>query len=485
MTTQGSVPPKAPDVSETPNAAADTPSYGTTGFAADTGADTLRESARRYITKVRGGDPGALPALLGLVVLFIAFGFTTHRFFTVGNLANVPGQAGPTIVIAMGLVFVLLVGEIDLSAGTAAGACSAAMAVALNHNGNIDKVVHGGIYGAYVTMMVIGVAVTIWQRMWFAAAAASLGTALLVTSSAGNQVLALLLCITTGTVIGVLTGTMVARVGIPSFVVTLALFLGWQGVVLLFQGSSDGIPTRRFSLIAGFEGKNLAPVWGWVVFGVFVGLYAFVTLFRSIRRSAQGLSSEPMALVVLRIAILTVVGAASVYFLNQDRQPGKAVFRGMPRVIPVILGLLVIFSLLLTKTAFGRYLYAVGGNAEAARRAGINVPRIRISAFAICSSLAAFGGVLLASYSGGVNSAAGGGNTLLYAVGAAVIGGTSLFGGRGRVRDAILGGLVIQLIPNGLGLHPNLNAAYVYVITGGFLILAASVDAASRKRNAT
>lgn len=484
MTTDESVPPKASDVSETPTTVA-TPSFATTGFAADTGATSLREAAGRYVTKVRGGDPGALPALLGLVVLFLAFGFTTHRFFTVGNLANVPGQAGPTIVIAMGLVFVLLVGEIDLSAGTAAGACSAAMAVALNHNGDLEKVLHGGIYGAYVAMMVIGVAVALWQRLWIACFAAALGTVLIVTGSAGNQWLALLLCITTGTVIGTLTGTMVARVGIPSFVVTLALFLAWQGVILLFQGSADGIPTRRFSLVAGFEGKNLAPVWGWVVYAVFVGLYAFVTVFRSMRRRAQNLSSEPMALVLLRIAILTIVGAAGVYFLNKDRQPGPAVFRGMPRVIPVILGLLVIFSLLLTRTAFGRYLYAVGGNAEAARRAGINVPRIRIAAFGISSSLAAFGGILLASYSGGVNSAAGGGNTLLYAVGAAVIGGTSLFGGRGRVRDAILGGLVIQLIPNGLGLHPNLNAAYVYVITGGFLILAASVDAASRRRGAS
>jgi D-xylose transport system permease protein len=179
-----------------------------------------------------------------------------------------------------------------------------------------------------------------------------------------------------------------------------------------------------------------------------------------------------------------VAGGVSVYFLNKNRNPNTKgeIIRGLPWVVLLILILLVAMTLLLSKTTFGRHLYASGGNAEAARRAGIDVPRMRIAAFGISSTLAAIGGVVLASKQGGVPADAGGGNTLLFAVGAAVVGGTSLFGGRGRVRDAILGGLVINLIPNGLQLHVNLGASYQYVITGGFLLIAAAVDALSRRR---
>jgi D-xylose transport system permease protein len=181
---------------------------------------------------------------------------------------------------------------------------------------------------------------------------------------------------------------------------------------------------------------------------------------------------------------LAAIGVFATYFLNTNRQTNKAAAKleGMPWIVPVILVLLVLLTLLLSKTQFGRHLYAVGGNAEAARRAGIDVGRMRVSAFTMCTTLSAVGGLALASYDGGVPSDIGGGNTLLFAVGAAVVGGTSLFGGRGRIRDAVLGGLVIALIPNGLGLKVNLGASYTYVVTGAFLLIAAAVDAMSRRR---
>ncbi len=489
MTTQGSTPSPVEPTTSTAlhhqeGSSPEAPSHSITDFTADFGAANLRETVHAYIAKVRGGEPGALPALLGLVVLVLTFGFTTKLFISVGNLANVPGQAAPTIIIAMGLVFVLLLGEIDLAAGTAAGACSGAMALAVNNNGNLAKVLHGGTFGAYVIFMAVALIVALWQRLWLGAAAVLFGLVILLTHLASNDVVSIALAVTTGTAIGVLTGILVARVGIPSFVVTLALFLTWQGVLLLFEGNGATVPTRGFAAINGIENKNLSPMWGWIVFVVSVVGYGTVTIFRSVRRRARNLSAEPLVLVLLRLVLLIVVGAFSVYFLNKNRGKGLVKIEGMPWIVPIVLVLLVVLTLLLTKTAFGRYLYAVGGNAEGSLRAGINVPRMRVSAFTISSSLAAFGGVALASYSGGVNSGAGGGNTLLFAVGAAVVGGTSLFGGRGRIRDAVLGGLVITLIPNGLGLHSNMSSAYNFVITGAFLLMAAAVDAASRRRSA-
>jgi len=482
MTTQGSTPPGATNVSE--QSTTTVQAAGGAIFLGETdGPATLKAAIVAYYQKVRGGDPGALPALLGLIVLVLAFSFTTKYFFSVGNLANVPGQAAPVILIAMGLVFVLLIAEIDLAAGTAAGACAGAMALALTHRGDLHSVLHSGTYGGYVALMIAALGVAVWQRVWIAAVLIAFGTVLLLTDVTSNQVMAILLAITTGTAIGVLTGILVARVGIPSFVVTLALFLGWQGVLLLFEGNGASISTLRFDIVNGLVNKNVPLVWGWIIYAVFIGLYGLVTVTRAVRRRAQHLVAEPLMLVGVRLAVLAAAGAAAVYFLNRDRQPGAAVVHGMPWVILVILVLLVALSLLLSKTSFGRYVYAVGGSAEAARRAGIDVQRIRVAVFALSSSLAGFAGVILASQLGGVPSSAGGGNTLLYAVGAAVIGGTSLFGGRGRIRDAVLGGLVITLIPNGLTLHPNLGSAYTYIITGAFLLLAAAVDAASRRRN--
>ena len=463
-------------------AAAEAPTEA--GFSVDAGATNLKDAFLGYVTRIRSGEVGALPAVAGLVVLMVVFSTTTKIFLTRGNLANLPTQAAPTILIGMGLVFVLLLGEIDLSAGTAAGLASAGMAIAVNFHGNLETQLKGGMFGAYIVVMVLALVVAARERLWPGVIAILFGGVVLVTHIGSNQVLAMLLAVTTGTSIGILTGFLRARVGIPSFVVTLALFLAWQGVLIQFLGAGNSFPTQRFKTINALENTNISPLLSWVVLIVFVGGYGGFTLYTSVRRRAQQLSAQPISLVIGRFAILAALGIFSVYFLNKNRNPNKTggVIHGLPWVVLVILVVLVAMTLLLSKTTFGRHLYAAGGNAEAARRAGIDVPRMRIAAFGISSSLAAIGGVVLASKQGGVPADAGGGNTLLFAVGAAVVGGTSLFGGRGRVRDAVLGGLVITIIPNGLQLHPNVGASYQYVITGGFLLVAAAVDALSRTR---
>jgi len=463
------------------------PAAGTNTFTADAGATNLKEATFGYFARIRGGEVGALPAVAGLVVLLVVFSATTKVFLTRGNLANLPTQAAPTILIAMGLVFVLLLGEIDLSAGTAAGLASAGMAIGINYHGNIETQLKGGMFGAYIVFMALAFAVAVWQRMWVGVAAVAFGLVVLVTHISSNQIVAMLFAVTTGTAIGILTGFLRARVGIPSFVVTLALWLAWQGVLIQFLGAGNSFPTQRFKTVNALENTNISPIWSWVLLVVFVGGYGAVTLYTSVKRRAQRLSAAPISIVVGRFAVLAVLGVFSVYFLNKNRNANKhgEVIHGVPWVVLLILIVLVAMTLLLNKTTFGRHLYASGGNAEAARRAGIDVPRMRIAAFGISSTLAAIGGVVLASKQGGVPADAGGGNTLLFAVGAAVVGGTSLFGGRGRVRDAVLGGLVITIIPNGLQLHPNTGASYQYVITGGFLLVAAAVDALARRRQPT
>ena len=224
---------------------------------------------------------------------------------------------------------------------------------------------------------------------------------------------------------------------------------------------------------------------GWIAAVVIVLGFAALSLWRFRSLSAKGLVHQPLGLVVVRIVVLAVIVLGLVTLLNANRAPNPNFnISGVPWAAPVVIALLLFWTFILTKTRFGRHLYAVGGNAEAARRAGINVRRIKIMAFVICSSMAALSGLLSASYTGKVSPGSGGGNVLLYAVAAAVIGGTSLFGGRGRAIDAVIGGLVIATIPNGLGLLDQ--AAYInFVVTGGVLLLAASVDAISRRRRSS
>jgi D-xylose transport system permease protein len=405
------------------------------GFEGDRSEDSVAGVVRAYVNRVRGGDLGALPAVLGIVALgLLFFALRPNTFLTPLNLSNLLVQAVPITILAMGLVFVLLLGEIDLSAGVVSGVCAAVLAKILSESG---------------------------VPWWGAVLAAVLA----------------------GALIGLFTGSLVGVIGIPSFVVTLALFLGWQGVTLRLIGQGGTVPVRD-PVIVAITNKNLPVTLGWVLAAVVVLAYAGLQLNKWRSQRARGLASQPLLIVVARIVVIAAVVVLVTAVLSVDRALSAAVdLAGIPYAVPLVVVLLLILTFLASRTSFGRHVYAVGGNAEAARRAGINVTRIRVLVFVLSSTLAAISGIAAASRLSSVTPDAGAGNTLLYAVGAAVIGGTSLFGGRGRVRDALLGGLVVAIIANGLGLL-GVEAYLNFVITGGVLLLAASVDALARRRAA-
>jgi D-xylose transport system permease protein len=397
----------------------------------------LRESILDYVERVRGGDVGSLPAILGLLVLSLVFAVLRPTTFTNSfNLANLINQSSAVIVIAMGLVFILLLGEIDLSAGFTAGTSGAVLAIVLTRQG----------------------------QPWPLAVLAGLAT---------------------GALIGFCIGILVARLGIPSFVVTLAAFLGLQGVLLKLIGEGGTIPMRDETLLA--LNNSTLPVWlGWTLVALVVLGYAGTSLRRAATRRAGGLHHDTMSVVLAKVAVLAVLLGAATWYLSEERSRNPAVtsIKGLPQVVVLLVVLLVGLTFVLGRTSFGRHVYAVGGNAEAARRAGINVLRVRLTCFVISSTLAAVAGLLLASRNNSISPNTGGAETLLYAVGAAVIGGTSLFGGKGKMLDAVLGGLVIAVIINGMGLL-NQPSSVVFMVTGVVLLIAASVDALSRKRAAS
>jgi D-xylose transport system permease protein len=402
-------------------------------FVADTRSDdTFLDAVRSYLRRVRGGDMGSLPAILGLVVLFIVFGIANERFMSALNLANLVTQAGSICVLAMGLVFVLLIGDIDLSAGVAGGVSACVMGLTIVNHG--------------------------WP--WWAAIPAGIAS---------------------GAVIGLAIGALCAKLGIPSFVVTLAFFLGLQGVTLKLIGEGGSVRVDD-PVIRGITIDNMSVTAGWVCAVLIVAGFAGLELYRHRTKVSLGLVHAPFGVVIARIVGVAVVTLGATYILNLNRSVNPIVeIRGIPYVLPLVGVLLIALTLVLNRTSYGRHIYAVGGNAEAARRAGINVARIRMSVFVVCSSLAALSGIVAASYGGKVSASSGAGNVLLYAVGAAVIGGTSLFGGKGRALDAVIGGVVVATIANGLGLLNQ--ASYInFLVTGGVLLLAASVDAISRRR---
>jgi len=393
--------------------------------------ETLKGAASNYISRIRSGDIGSLPAVLGLISLVAVFGAMSEFFLTNRNFANLLTQAAPVMVIAMGLVFVLLLGEIDLSAGYASGVCGAVLVLLVTNHG--------------------------WS--WYTALPASIAV---------------------GAGLGTLIGTLVSRLGIPSFVVTLAAFLAFQGVLLLLAGEGGTIPIADKTVLA-VENINLTRTQGWILWAVTSALYVATGLNRINSRRKAGLVVELTQLWAMKTAALLIITGGAVYELNQERGLSAAnSTKGVPIVAPLILAILVAGTFLLSRTSFGRHIYAVGGNAEAARRAGINVKRVRTIAFVLCSSLAAVAGMLFASRMNSISPSTGGSSTLLYAVGAAVIGGVSLFGGKGRMRDAILGGLVVAVIDNGMGLL-GYGAGIQFLVTGAVLLVSAGVDAVSRR----
>ena len=393
--------------------------------------ETLKGAASNYLSRIKSGDIGSLPAVLGLITLIAVFATMSEFFLTNRNFANLLTQAAPVMVIAMGLVFVLLLGEIDLSAGYASGVCGAVLVLLVTNHG--------------------------WS--WYSALGASIAV---------------------GAILGTLIGTLVSRLGIPSFVVTLAAFLAFQGVLLLLAGEGGTIPIADKTILA-VENSNLSPTQGWILWIVTSVLYVVSGLYRINSRRRAGLVVELTQLWAMKTAALLIITGLAVYELNQERGLSAAnSTKGVPIVAPMILVILIAGTFLLSKTAFGRHIYAVGGNAEAARRAGINVKRVRTIAFVLCSALASIAGMLFASRMNSISPSTGGSSTLLYAVGAAVIGGVSLFGGKGRMRDAILGGLVVAVIDNGMGLL-GYGAGIQFLVTGAVLLVSAGVDAVSRR----
>jgi D-xylose transport system permease protein len=400
----------------------------------------LMDQVRAWFQRVRGGDMGALPAVAGFVVLSILFSILSPFFLTERNFANLMTQAATLVMLGMALVFVILLGEIDLSAGVTAG----------------------------VTMCIFIVLVNVQGVNW---------------------VVALVIAFAVGILIGTFIGFFVARVGIPSFVVTLGLFLGLQGVELMVIGAG-GLYRVQIPQILAIQNSNM-PQWaGWVMLAVILIISAVTAFWDRARRARANVPNRTLALVLIKLGVIAVLGGIVVYLLNRNRgQPptilngqeiGGNIVQGVPIVVPIVLTILWVGTFVLDRTRYGRYIYAIGGNAEAARRAGIKIVTIRWTAFIVCSTLAVFAGLFSISKVGSVDAAAGR-DLVLSGVAAAVVGGVSLFGGRGRLIHAAIGALVIAVITNGLGLL-NLPAGVNYAVTGGVLILAATVDAISRKR---
>jgi D-xylose transport system permease protein len=393
-------------------------------------AQTFGEYARAWVARVRGGDAGALPVIAGLIIISILFQSLNSKFLTAGNLVNLLIQGAVYMLLAMAEVYVLLLGEIDLSAGFVAGLGGVVMAELLKQG-------------------------TGWP--WWAA----ILVALLATAA-----------------IGAFHGLLITRIGLPSFVVTLAGLLGWQGVMLLILGQGGVVPISD-KVINNITSGQLTVAASWILVLVLVGLYGGRAWLRDSRRRASGLVAPPVSLTILRIVGALVAGVAVVLICNTDRGVITPI-QGVPYVVFVVLAVLVAWTFLLGRTRFGRYVYAIGGNPESARRAGVSLSLIRTLCFTLASFTAGIAGIVYASRLRSVSTSIDGGTLVLYAVAAAVIGGTSLFGGRGKPAHAVLGGLVIAAIDNGMGLQGY--SAYVrFIVTALVLLAAVTIDALTRR----
>ncbi len=391
---------------------------------------SFKEETKIFLNTIRHGRMGALPAIIGFFVLVVLFSFLSPVFFTSLNFANLLQQSAPLIILAMGLVFILLVAEIDLSAGVTSGLVSAIFVVTLKNFG----------------------------IPWW---------------------LAVILALLVGVGIGLVIGIMVANVGIPSFVVTLAAFLAFQGLQLMVIGQG-GLYRVESPSILSLENGNLSVAFGWALAVFLVGFVLFSGLMSRKRRRKNGHANRAISILYFQVAMTALVVFSSVYFLSLHRGSNPQVqIQGVPVAVLVVLVVLIPSSYLLNKTPFGIHVYAVGGNPEGARRAGINVGKLRIIIFMIGSGLASISGLMAASRVGTVDASAGR-TVVLSGVAAAVVGGVSLFGGRGRLTDAVIGGLVIAVIDNGLGLL-SLPSGLNLAVTGAVLLMAATADALSRK----
>ena len=392
---------------------------------------TLGDQVRGYVGRVKGGEMGSLPAVFGIIILTAVFQTLSPFFITKLNFANLVVQAAELTMLSSALVFVILLAEIDLAAGVTAGV---AMAVFIQ----------------------------------------------LIKAQGWPWIPALVVAFIVGTAIGLVIGFLVAKIGVPSFVVSLAFFLGFQGMQLVLLGEG-GVYRVEVPAVLAIMNKNLPAAGGWILLVVSALASLALSIWDRRRRSSTGLVNKPFSMIVIRLVAIVIAGSFAVYYMNLNRSQGNIPIKGVPIVLPITIVVLAIGTFLLDRTRFGRHLYAVGGNPEAARRAGIKVVKIRILAFVICSFLAVISGVFHASRIGSVDGSAGH-TIVLSGVAAAVVGGVSLFGGRGRLAHAAIGAVVISMIDNGLGLL-QMPAGISYLVQGGVLLAAATIDALARRRN--
>ena len=419
--------PVEPETSGDPTAARVEP-VAADALADDVSAASFGGYVRLWWQGIRAGELGSLPIIVGLLVIVVVFGLLDDTFLTERNFTNLLLQMSAIATIAIGVVFVLLIGEIDLS------------------------VAFVSAVGGVVMTLLLRPEDPGWP--WWAA---------------------ILVALTCTTLIGFVQALVITKAGVPSFVVTLAGLLIWSGVVLILTTQASSVGTIRIQdeTAVGIANDFLSPTAGWVVAALVVVGYALSELQNARTRRASGLYAKPIVVTALQTVGLAAVTFAAVWYVNKDR--------GVPKVTVILLALLVVWSFIASRTRFGRHVYAVGGNAEASRRAGIAVDRVRIAVFMISGFMAGVGGIMLASRLRSVATNTGGGNLLLLVIASAVIGGTSLFGGVGRVVSALLGALVIASIQNGMDLL-GLASGTKFVITGLVLLAAVLVDAYAKRR---
>ena len=402
-------------------------------------AQTLPEYIRGLWLRLKGGESGMLPVILALIVIVLVFQSANSKFLTAGNIINLFQQSAVFMMLGMAEVFVLLLGEIDLSIG------------------------YLGAVGGVIAVQLVQPVTTNWP--WWAA----IIIALLATG-----------------MVGAAQGSFVTRLRLPSFVVTLAGLLIFNGVLLLVlaYGPFSGYPSltgrgHSLRILYDLMWGHVTPLAGWISMIAIVAAASASLFVRDERRRRSGLVAPPLSLTLIKIAFMAALGIALVIVSNLNRA-NIGTLKGVPWFVYIVLAVLAAWTFLLTRMPFGRYIYAIGGNAEAARRAGINVAMIRTWAFVLCAFTAGIAGLLYASWLGGMSNNVNGGQLVLYAVAAAVIGGTSLFGGRGKASHAVLGGLVIGAINNGMYLQ-NIQVQWQFIVTGIVLLVAVIIDAVSRR----